>query len=50
METVRRPAVAGAEGREGWIGGVQRIGGSETTLCDIIMMNTCYYTFVQTQE
>lgn len=25
-------------------------GGGETILCAIIMINTCYYTFVQTQE
>ena len=48
MKTVKRSVVA-----KGWEGGVNRWNkedflGSETILCDSVMVDICHYTFVKT--
>lgn len=55
-ETDEKLPAAGLGKGEGWGmmvegGGAQRtLQGNETTLCDLIMVATCRYTFVQTQS
>lgn len=37
-------------GREEWIGRTQDFKGSETILRDIVMVDWCHYTFIQTHR
>ena len=49
METVKRPVAA-----SGWAErdekNTEDFWGSENTVYDIIMINTCHYTFIQTHR
>lgn len=47
---VKRLVVVGGsgEGREGRLDGGQRIWGSETTLYDTVLVDTCHYTCIKT--
>lgn len=42
------PGVRREEGRNRW--NIADFEGSETTLCDTMMVNTCHYTFVQNHK
>lgn len=51
METVKSnwfPGVGGEGGINRW--GTEDLGGSETTLCVTIVVDTCHHTLIQTHK
>ena len=50
METIKRSVVAGREGGREGMQSTEDFQNSAHTLNDIIMMDTCHYTFVQTHR